>query len=64
MKVLLEEVFKKVVLFLNQEKLEYIIIGGVAAGVLGEPLGWARKLSDEAEDMRICNELQRLLALK
>lgn len=25
---------------------------------------WARKLSDEAEDLRIYNELQRLLALK
>lgn len=37
MRILLEEVFKKVVLFLNQEKLGYIIIGGVAAGVLGEP---------------------------
>lgn len=37
MKILLEDVFKKVVTFLNKEKFEYIIIGGVAAGTLGEP---------------------------
>lgn len=37
MRILLEDVFKKVVSFLNKEKLEYIIIGGVAAGILGEP---------------------------
>lgn len=34
---MLEDVYKKVVSFLNQEKLEYIIIGGIAAGTLGEP---------------------------
>ena len=37
MKVLLEDVYKKVVTFLNREKFEYIIIGGIAAGILGEP---------------------------
>lgn len=37
MKVLLEDVFKKLVSFLNKEKFEYIIIGGIAAGTLGEP---------------------------
>lgn len=37
MRVLLEDVFKKVVSFLNKEKTEYLIIGGIAAGALGEP---------------------------
>ncbi len=37
MKILLEDVFKKAVSFLNKEKFEYIIIGGIAAGALGEP---------------------------
>ena len=37
MKILLEDVYKKAVGFLNKEKYEYIIIGGVAAGLLGEP---------------------------
>ena len=37
MKVLLEDALKKIVAFLNKEKIEYIIIGGIAAGVLGEP---------------------------
>lgn len=37
MKILLEDVFKKLVSFLNKEKFEYIIIGGIAAGILGEP---------------------------
>ena len=37
MKILLEDVFKKLVSFLNKEKFEYIVIGGVAAGTLGEP---------------------------
>lgn len=37
MKVSLEDVYKKTADFLNQEKYEYIIIGGIAAGVLGEP---------------------------
>lgn len=34
---LLEDVFVKLVSFLNKEKFEYIIIGGMAAAVLGEP---------------------------
>ena len=37
MKILLEDVYKKIVSFLNKEKVEYIIIGGIAAGILGEP---------------------------
>ncbi len=37
MKILLEDVFKKVVSFLNKEKFDYLIIGGIAVGVLGEP---------------------------
>lgn len=37
MKILLEDVFKKTVLFLNREKFKYLIIGGIAVGVLGEP---------------------------
>jgi len=37
MMVLLEEVYKKVVTFLNAEKYKYLIIGGIAAGTLGEP---------------------------
>jgi len=34
---LLEDVFVKLVSFLNKEKFEYIIIGGMAVSVLGEP---------------------------
>lgn len=37
MMVLLEEVYKRVVTFLNAEKYKYLIIGGIAAGTLGEP---------------------------
>jgi len=37
MKILLEDVYKKTVSFLNKENYEYIVIGGVAAGLLGEP---------------------------
>lgn len=37
MKILLEDIYKKIVSFLNKEKFEYIIIGGIAAGILGEP---------------------------
>lgn len=37
MKIVLEDVFKKLVAFLNKERLEYIIIGGIAVGVLGQP---------------------------
>lgn len=35
--ILLEGVIKKLVVFLNKGKFEYVIIGGVAVGVLGEP---------------------------
>lgn len=35
--VLLEDVFVKLASFLNREKSEYIIIGGMAVGILGEP---------------------------
>ncbi len=35
--ILLEDVYKKVVTFLNKGKYEYLIIGGIAAGTLGEP---------------------------
>jgi hypothetical protein len=35
--ILLEDVYKKVVAFLNSEKYKYLIIGGIAAGTLGEP---------------------------
>jgi len=37
MRVLLEQVYKKVVTFLNKGKYKYLIIGGIAAGTLGEP---------------------------
>lgn len=37
MKILLEQVYKKVVTFLNRSKYKYLIIGGIAAGTLGEP---------------------------
>lgn len=37
MKISLEDTYKKLVKFLNKEGVEYIIIGGIAAGVLGEP---------------------------
>lgn len=33
----MEDVYKKVVSFLNKEKYEYIVIGGIAAGTMGEP---------------------------
>jgi predicted nucleotidyltransferase len=35
--ILLEDVYKKVVTFLNSEKYKYLIIGGIAAGTIGEP---------------------------
>jgi len=35
--ILLEDVYKKVVTFLNRGNYRYLIIGGVAAGTLGEP---------------------------
>lgn len=31
------KVFKKIVVFLNKEKVDYIIIGGIAVGIWGEP---------------------------
>lgn len=37
MKISLEDTYKKLVKFLNKEGVEYIIIGGIAAGILGEP---------------------------
>jgi hypothetical protein len=37
MKILLENVYKKVATFLNRGKYQYLIIGGIAAGTLGEP---------------------------
>ena len=35
--MLLEDAYKKLISFLNKEKIDYIIIGGGAAGILGEP---------------------------
>lgn len=35
--MLLDEIYKKVIFFLNKEKFNYLVIGGIAAGVLGEP---------------------------
>ena len=37
MTVLLDDVYKKVVSFLNERKYKYMVIGGIAAGTLGEP---------------------------
>ncbi len=37
MKISLEGVYKKLISFLNKEKFGYLIIGGIAAGILGEP---------------------------
>ena len=37
MKQDLEDVFKKIVTFLNKGKYKYFVIGGIAAGTLGEP---------------------------
>lgn len=37
MKILLDDAYKKLVGFLNKGKFDYIIIGGIAAGILGEP---------------------------
>lgn len=33
----LDKLYRKVIGFLNREKVNYIVIGGVAAGTLGEP---------------------------
>ena len=35
--MLLEDAYKKLISFLNKEKIDYSIIGGGAAGILGEP---------------------------
>ena len=35
--ILLEDVYKKVVTFLNSGRYKYLVIGGIAAGTLGEP---------------------------
>lgn len=35
--MLLEEVYKKTVSFLNKNGFNYLVIGGIAAGVFGEP---------------------------
>lgn len=37
MKILLDDVYKKIITFLNKKKYEYLVIGGIAAGTLGEP---------------------------
>lgn len=37
MKILLEDAYKKIVNFLNKGNYKYIIIGGIATGILGEP---------------------------
>jgi len=37
MRILIEDVYKKVVIFLNKEKYEYLVIGGIAVGLVGEP---------------------------
>ena len=37
MKHELEDVFKRIVTFLNKGKYKYFVIGGIAAGTLGEP---------------------------
>lgn len=37
MRMLLEEAYKKIISFLNKEKFEYLVIGGIAAGILAEP---------------------------
>ncbi len=36
-KVLLEDAYKSVIRFLNKGKYKYIVIGGMAAGAIGEP---------------------------
>ncbi|MEW6040931.1 MAG: nucleotidyltransferase [Elusimicrobiota bacterium] len=31
------DIFRKIVRFLNKEQIDYLLIGGIAAGVIGEP---------------------------
>ncbi len=50
--ILLEDVYKKIVTFLNKEKYKYIIIGGIAAGTIGE----ARATGDVDVDIIINRE--------
>ncbi len=52
MRILLEEVYKKVVTFLNRGKYKYLIIGGIAAGTLGEP----RVTGDVDVDIELAEE--------
>ncbi len=52
MKILLEDVYKKVVTFLNKGKYKYLIIGGIAAGAMGEP----RITADVDVDISISRE--------
>ncbi len=37
MRILVEDVYKKAVRFLNKENYEYLVIGGIAVGLVGEP---------------------------
>lgn len=37
MKILLEDVYRKIASLLNNGKYKYLIIGGIAAGAIGEP---------------------------
>lgn len=50
--ILLEDVYKKIVEFLNKEKYKYMVIGGIAAGTIGEP----RVTGDVDVDIIISNE--------
>ena len=50
--ILLEDVYKKIVTFLNGGKYKYIIIGGIAAGTIGE----ARATGDVDVDIIISRE--------
>jgi hypothetical protein len=50
--ILLEDVYKKIVTFLNRGKYKYIIIGGIAAGTIGE----ARVTGDVDVDIIISKE--------
>ena len=50
--ILLEDVYKKVVTFLNRGKYKYIIIGGIAAGTIGE----SRATGDVDVDIIISRE--------
>ncbi len=47
----LPEVFKKTIKFLNSQKIDYLVIGGVAASILGNPR--------MTEDLDICIYIKR-----